>query len=378
MIYLERLGRLPALRGDPLDDRHRRARAGVGRARDDRLRHQRRGARHHRRARRLHGAGAARQRPRERQPAAALPRQHGRGSRPGRGPPALAAHRRSWWRRATSASGPPAPRTQAVPWAVLLFGVIGGTAGLYLGLRERWWETRLLTFSGGWVLLAAASERLAPHWPVVLAALVLSAPVWWHAPPVAEGVPAPARAAGARARAGRSGEALYFFTTPLLLGWALYGLAPDRFDATPGPPAAAHRRSLPAGRATCGPRPAFALVGAAAAAIAVGAQWDGLEQVWALARRSRCSGRRSTTGSAGPTAAGTACSRWPPRCSTCFEGRRPRATAPGRRPSSGRGRSRSGAPIAATAALAGGLLRAEPQREEARTVRFGPLGRGRR
>ncbi|MBA3257963.1 MAG: DUF2339 domain-containing protein, partial [Gemmatimonadales bacterium] len=59
---------------------------------------------------------------------------------------------------------------RANPPAVLLYGVIGGTAGLYLGLRERWWETRALTFTGGWVLLSAASARLEPHWPVVLAA----------------------------------------------------------------------------------------------------------------------------------------------------------------------------------------------------------------
>ncbi len=48
----------------------------------------------------------------------------------------------------------------AYPWGVLLFGLIGGTAGLYLGLKERWWETRLLTFSGGWTLLFAAGERI--------------------------------------------------------------------------------------------------------------------------------------------------------------------------------------------------------------------------
>ena len=53
---------------------------------------------------------------------------------------------------------------RAVPWAVMLYGVVGGTAGLYLGLRERWWETRLLTFSGGWWLLAAANDRIASHW----------------------------------------------------------------------------------------------------------------------------------------------------------------------------------------------------------------------
>jgi hypothetical protein len=77
------------------------------------------------------------------------------------------------------------------------------------------------------------------------------------------------------------GEALYFFTTPLLLGWAAYGLAEDRFDATPGLLAllvavpyllAGYWRT----------RPPFALVGATALAVAAQAQWDGTAQVWAL------------------------------------------------------------------------------------------------
>src|SRR5207249_10529250 len=75
----------------------------------------------------------------------------------------------------------------AHPWGVLLYGLVGGTAGLYLGLRERWWETRLLTFSGGWMLLAAAGERIPQHWAILAAGLVLSVPVWWHGlqrPPV--------------------------------------------------------------------------------------------------------------------------------------------------------------------------------------------------
>ena len=167
---------------------------------------------------------------------------------------------------------------RAVPLAVLLFGVIGGTAGLYLGLRERWWETRLLTFSGGWALLGAASERLALHWPVVAAGVVLSAPVWWHAlrsPKVF-----PLRLEAESSGPGWSlGEALYFFSTPMLLGWAIYGLAPDRFDDTPGLlPLIIAVPYLLAGYLR--PRPAFALVGAAAAAVAVGAQWDGVPQVW--------------------------------------------------------------------------------------------------
>jgi uncharacterized membrane protein len=166
--------------------------------------------------------------------------------------------------------------------------VIGGTAGLYVGLREQWWETRLLTFSGGWVLLSAASDRMAAHWPVFLAGLVLSAPVWWHALtkpkvlPLRVGARSPAGLGGANAVGGWSaGEALYFFTTPLLLSWAAYGLAPNRFDATPGLlPLLVAVPYLLAGYLR--PRPPFALVGATAAAVAAQAQWDGTGQVWAL------------------------------------------------------------------------------------------------
>ncbi len=177
---------------------------------------------------------------------------------------------------------------EAVPWALLLFGVIGGTAGLYIGLREQWWETRLLTFSGGWVLLQSVSERMVAHWPVFIAGLILSAPVWWHALrnpralPLRLGARSPARADGSSAAGGWSaGEALYFFTTPLLLGWAAYGLAPDRFDDTPGLlPLLVAVPYLLVGYLR--PRPPFALVGAAAMAVAAQRQWDGPGQVWAL------------------------------------------------------------------------------------------------
>ncbi len=169
---------------------------------------------------------------------------------------------------------------RAVPWAVLLFGVIGGTAGLYLGLRERWWETRALTFTGGWVLLGAASRRLDPHWPVVLSALVLSAPVWWHGlrrPKIL-----PIHLGPQEAGPGWSaGELLYFFTTPLLVAWALHGLAPARFDDTPALlPLLIAAPYLLVGYIRR--YPAFAAVGAAAAGIAVGAQWDGVERIWPL------------------------------------------------------------------------------------------------
>ena len=169
---------------------------------------------------------------------------------------------------------------RAVPWAVLLFGVVGGTAGLYLGLRERWWETRLLTFSGGWVLLAAAGERLGPHWPVVAAGLVLSAPVWWHALRAPRVFPLRLSAEGS-GPGWSLGEAFYFFVTPWLLAWAVYGLAPGRFEDDPGLlPLLIAAPYLAAGYLR--PRPAFALVGAAAAGLAVASQWEGVAQVWGL------------------------------------------------------------------------------------------------
>ena len=161
---------------------------------------------------------------------------------------------------------------------------------MYVGLQEQWWETRLLTFSGGWVLLGG---REPSGWRRTgrsfLAGLILSAPVWWHALRNPKALPTPARrrstADGASGWVGR-GEALYFFTTPILLGWATYGLAPDRFEATPGLlPLLSRFPYLLAGYLR--PRPPFALVGAAAVAVAAaGAVGRG------PARSGRCSGSR--------------------------------------------------------------------------------------
>jgi uncharacterized membrane protein len=168
----------------------------------------------------------------------------------------------------------------ANPLALLVFGLAGGAAGLFVGLRERWWETRFLTFSGGWALLGEASERLSHHWPVLAAGIVLSLPVWWH------GLRRPRifpLRVGAQDPAGgwSLGEVAYFFTTPLLLAWAAYGLAPDRFDRSPGLlPLLVAMPYLIVGYQRV--RPPFALIGAAAAGIAAGSQWDGTRQVWAL------------------------------------------------------------------------------------------------
>jgi len=165
-------------------------------------------------------------------------------------------------------------------WGVLLYGVLGGSAGLYVGLRERWWETRFLSFSGGWTFVVAASHRLDHPWVILFAGLVLAAPVWWyalHTPRVlplqlfpVPGVP------------GWSvGEAFYFLVTPVLLGWAVHGIAPRWFDEEPGVvPLLVAIPYLVVGYLR--PRPVFALVGAAAAGYAAWYHWSGVERVWAL------------------------------------------------------------------------------------------------
>jgi uncharacterized membrane protein len=169
---------------------------------------------------------------------------------------------------------------RAASWGVLLFGMIGGTAGLYVGLRERWWETRLLTFSGGWWLVAAASDRLHHHWPVLGAALVLAAPVWWHGLRRPRVLPLDL-APQATGPGWSAGEALYFFVTPLLLGWAVHTIAPEQFQEHPGlVPLLVGLPYLLVGYSR--PLPAFALVGAAALGIAAAAQWEGTTRVWAL------------------------------------------------------------------------------------------------
>jgi hypothetical protein len=167
----------------------------------------------------------------------------------------------------------------ADPWRVLLFGVLGGSFGLYLGLREGWWETRFVSFSGGWGLLAAASEHNVPPWSVVLAGICLAVPVWQDALRTALW---PFGRRTSDAATPRSiGETLYFFATPLLLGWAVHLLDPPLFRREPGlVPLIVAVPYLVAGYVRV--RPAFALVGTTAAGFAALAQWSGLEAVWTL------------------------------------------------------------------------------------------------
>jgi hypothetical protein len=166
------------------------------------------------------------------------------------------------------------------PWGVLLYGVLGGSAGIHVGLRERWPETRFLSFTGGWTFLVAASRHLDSGWAILLAGLVLAAPVWWSA--LRTDRELSLQTSGSTSSAGWSfGELLYFLLTPVLLGWAMYQISPRWFDQNPGlvslivsAPyliAGYHRR-----------RPAFALVGAAAMGLAVWQHWSGVGRVWGL------------------------------------------------------------------------------------------------
>lgn len=168
----------------------------------------------------------------------------------------------------------------ADPWRVLLFGVLGGSAGLYVGLREGWWETRLLSFTGGWGLLSAASGRIAEPWAVVAAGIGLAVPVWWHAMRAPRFWPL--RRAEDDAATPRSlGELFYFFATPILLGWAVHLLDPALFRREPGlVPLIVAVPYLIAGYARV--RPEFALVGTTALGLAALLQWSGIEAVWAL------------------------------------------------------------------------------------------------
>src|SRR5690606_4006156 len=161
----------------------------------------------------------------------------------------------------------------AAPLGAMAFGALGGTAGLYLGLREGWWETRAISFAGGWSILYQAAEAGAPGMALLAAALVLAGPVWWQALRQTQ--------AGADVRPHRRGfewpasEAVYFLVTPVLLAWAVERQAPAWFEAHPGIlPLLIAAPYLAAGYSRV--RPAFAAIGVAATGIAL---WTGLEPV---------------------------------------------------------------------------------------------------
>lgn len=160
---------------------------------------------------------------------------------------------------------------RADPVLLYLYAILGGAAGLYVGLREGWFETRFLAFSGGWVLLGIADDRATAHWPTLLGGILLTVPVWWRAL-TSDGVWPPR---------GRFGETLYFYLSPLLLGGALHQVAPELFDRHEGLiPLLIAIPYLVLG--VLQPRRPFATVAALGLGIAALAQWEGLKEVWAL------------------------------------------------------------------------------------------------
>jgi uncharacterized membrane protein len=162
----------------------------------------------------------------------------------------------------------------ASPGGLLGFAVLGGSAGLYVGLRDGWWETRFLCFGGGWSLLFAASERLGSPWLVLLAAVGLAAPVWWFALRAATFWPL-RRGDDPKVTPRAAGETIYFFLTPILADRVVELLDPALFARQPG--LSALLISIPyliVGFSRY--LPEFALVGTTAAGLAALQQWSGL------------------------------------------------------------------------------------------------------
>jgi uncharacterized membrane protein len=161
------------------------------------------------------------------------------------------------------------------PLGALVYAVAGGAGGIYLGLRERWWETRFLAFWGGWALLATVHDKLAPTWPVLVGGLLLALPVWRHG--LVRPGWRPLRLLATPPGEGWTlGEVLYFFLTPFLLGWAVTSLSPAAFSANRG--LAALMVAVPyLAAGYLAPRPPFALAGVSALVVAVLQHWSGVQ-----------------------------------------------------------------------------------------------------
>ncbi len=158
-----------------------------------------------------------------------------------------------------------------------LYAILGGAAGLFVGLREGWLETRFLAFAGGWGVLAVANEASASHWPTLLGGIVLTAPVWWRA----------LRAGTVWPDGTMFGDSFYFYVSPFLLGAALYQVAPETFDRHEGlVPTLIALPYLAAGLSAA--RRPFALVAALALVTAAVGEWSGLAAMWALLGLTLC------------------------------------------------------------------------------------------
>jgi uncharacterized membrane protein len=166
----------------------------------------------------------------------------------------------------------------AAPAALYLYGIAGGSAGLFVGLREGWLETRLLAFAGGWAVLGVANGVSHAHWPTLIGGAVLATPVWWRA--LTAGAVWPGAPEGVIGRHAFS-DSFYFYLSVPLLVWALHEVAPARFDAAPGLAWALIGGPYLAVGLSRRDRTPFSLVAAATLVIAAFRQWSGLEAAWA-------------------------------------------------------------------------------------------------
>lgn len=155
----------------------------------------------------------------------------------------------------------------ATPFVALAFGAAGGGAGLALGLKYDWWETRFLSFWGGWGCLAYANDAHTAAL-VLIAGLALSYPIFEFAFFHDWTWPFEHPAVGDRPVL----QSLYFYVTPFWLVWAVWELKLSAFDTHEGLPVAIVAVAYLAVACT-GPRRPFALVGALGAVIAILWEW---------------------------------------------------------------------------------------------------------
>ena len=257
-------------------------------------------------------------------------------------------------------------RRSAEPMALLVYGVIGGTAGLYVGLQRAVVGdavAHLLRRLGHRRRRRATAWR--PHWPVfVCGADSVGAGVVARAPAsVARSRPDSAKATTAGCRPARR---CTFFITPLLLAWATYGLAPDRFDADARTAAGADRDSRTCRRLSPAP-PAFRDHRFRRDPDRGGIPVGGLTEVWALLGLALL-WPALTARSTGLTDVGTGSSVWVAAINSCFQ-RPAGAHAADDAAFVGPWALALWAVTAVAVALASGLLKAKPEEGEAQLAR---------
>lgn len=141
---------------------------------------------------------------------------------------------------------------------LLGFGTALGALGLRVALARGWVETRFVAFLGGWAIVFGAADHLAGPRPLLAAAVVFAAPVWYFAWTRYADWTIEQLASSARPRL--LSDVLYFLALPFPLLEVLRRQAPAYVSAHPGSAALALAVPyLAAGLQA--PRLAFAAIG---------------------------------------------------------------------------------------------------------------------